>query len=182
MVLVDSGFTAVTGDTDFASYGIIFENPNPSRWVASSTSVNITFRDSGGQVVAAEDSFLALGLPDQRVALGTVAFDAGEAATMDVQYRVTWEEVDFTTGAFTFTGVKTSCDEFSCRTTATIASSFDEDQESVEVVAIYRDAGGDIIAGDFTYADFVPAGGSVGVEISTFHSFQVATTELYAAP
>jgi len=185
LTIVESGFTYFPGDTEYVQYAIVFENPNPSEWVAERTSVTLTWYDSAGGVAGSEQAYLSLGLPGQRVALGGVAFDVANPAEMDIQFRVgDWTRVDFTPGQFTFSGVTTTNDQFGGHTTkGIIHSSFDEDQEFVSIVAVYKDATGNVLGGDSGYAQFVPAGGQIGFEVSPLGEWDdIATTDVYAAP
>lgn len=185
LVIVESGFTYFPGDTEYVQYAIVFENPNPSEWVAERTSVTITWYDSGGGVAGSEQANLSLGLPGQRVALGGVSFDIASPAEMDVQFRVgDWTHVDFTPGQFTFSGVTTTNEQFGGSTTkGIIHSSFDMDQEFVSIIAVYKNAAGNVLGGDSGYAQFVPAGGQVGFEVSPLGEWNdIATTDVYATP
>lgn len=183
--VVAQGFTFFPGDTNYASYGVVIENPNAAGWVAELTTVNLTFYDATGGVVAATDEYLSMALPGQRVALGGVVFDTEGAATLEVQMRVqSWEPIDFVPGAFTFEGVVTRPENFGRWTTeGLIKSTFEQDQESVEVVAIYYNSADQVVGGERTYVDFVPAGGQIGFEVSPLGEFaEIARTEMYAAP
>lgn len=185
LVIVESGFTYFPGDTEYVQYAIVFENPNPTEWVADRTSVTITWYDSAGGVAGSEQSYLSLGLPGQRVALGGVAFDVANPAEMDIQFRVgDWTHVDFIPGQFTFSGVTTTNDQFGGSTTkGVIQSSFDEDQEFVSIVVVYKNAAGNVLGGHNGYAQFVPAGGQIGFEVSPLGEWNdIATTDVYATP
>jgi hypothetical protein len=93
-----------------------------------------------------------------------------------------WETTTSAVGAFTASGVSTTARDYGgLQTNATLSSTFAKDLKEVVAVAIYRDANGAIVGGDRTYVDFVPAGGSAAVEISSFEDVPApAATEVYA--
>jgi hypothetical protein len=41
--------------------------------------------------------------------------------------------------------------------------------DSVEVVVVYYDGGGAIIGGEFTFVNFIPAGGTSAFEVTSFN-------------
>ena len=182
--LVEFGFTYFPGDTTYVQFAVVFENPNVSAWVAERGRVNITWYKADGTVAGSTDESLSLGLPGQKVAIGGVAFDVIDPTEMEVQWRADWTEVDFVPGSFTFEGVNTVPQQFGgVSTTGNIRSSFDQEQEFVQIVAVYKDAAGNVLGGESTYADFVPAGGAVSFEISPLGEMSgIATTDLYTAP
>lgn len=185
LALLEQGYTYFPGDTEYVQYAVVFENPNTETWVAERTSVNITWYDAAGGVAGSESTYLSLGLPGQKVAIGGVAFDVSDPADMEVQFRVgNWTEVDFRPGSFTFEGVTTEPQQYGGPVTkGLIVSSFEEDQEFVQMVAVYKDGAGSVLGGESGYAEFVPAGGSVGFEISPLGQLPgIATTDVYASP
>jgi hypothetical protein len=186
IVLLEQGFTpGSTGDgTDWAQVGLVFDNPNPDTHVARFVSIQLTFFDANNALAGSGEETIGPILPGQRGALGTSIFDVRNATEMEVQFRVDWEEVHVDVGSFGFEQVSTRPEQFGgWSTQGFITSTFDQEQENVQVVAIYKDAAGNVLGGDFTFVDFVPAGGRSPFEVSTFSQFDVAvaTTDMYAA-
>jgi hypothetical protein len=68
------------------------------------------------------------------------------------------------------------------KTTGTLHSTFAKDMKSVQAVAIYYNAAGRVVGGAFTYVDFVPASGTIGVEIRGSEKVAASRTEIYAVP
>ncbi len=186
--VIESGFStfhAQYQDTPVTSFGAILKNPNAERYVATYVSAHVSFLDGTGKVLGtAEQTFPAI-LPGQSVAFGDEQTDlpAG-TAKLDVQaLPQNWEETDKGTGSFAISGISTRTEEFGGqKTTATLKSTFVKDQKSVLVAAIYRDAGRKIIGGAYSYQDFVPHGGQIGIELTSISEVPgVAATEVYAA-
>lgn len=187
LVIGDTGFSVVPSEydeaTSYLTFAALVTNPNPDTHVATFVDVNVSFTDAAGTVVKTASEHIAALLPGQTVAVGDTLIDApAEVTGMDVQVRADdWEEVDEPLGAFEVRDVTYTVGEFGATTTGTIASTFAEDIESPLVVAVYRDDAGAIVGGDFTFADFVPAGSDIGVEVSTLTAVpDVASAELYA--
>ena len=182
LALIGHGFAYFGGDTPYVEYGVLFENPNPSSWIGS-VSLNISFIGNGGTILGNTSERISAALPGQRAAAGGTGFPtSGPVTAIEVAYNTTWDEIDFTPGVFSITNVRTVRDDFSgLTTTGTIEGNFEEQQEFVKVVAIYRDAAGDIVGGGYTFVDFVPTTGRVGFEINTLGTIPgVDTTEVYA--
>ena len=185
LLLVEQGFTLGSsgGGTNWAQVGLVFENPNSATHVARSVTVQLTFYDANNALAGSSEEFLGPILPGQKGALGRPVFDVVNAAEMEVEFRVDWESVNFDVGAFTFEEVSTTPAQFGgFETRGFVVSSFEDEQENVQVVAIYKDAEGNVLGGESTYVDFVPAGERSPFEISTFSQFTVpvSTTDMYA--
>jgi hypothetical protein len=107
-------------------------------------------------------------LPSQKSAVGN--FTAGAGVTrMEVQARVqSWEDAPEQVGTFTVSSVNVVPQEYTGpQVTGTIASTFVEDLQQVEVVAVFYSAENAIIGGAFTFVDFIPAGGTSAFEVSS---------------
>lgn len=181
--ITGNGFTQLPPDSigsSYVSYGVVVQNPSDD--IATRVSLNVAFYNDAGVVVKAESPSIDVILPGQTAAYGETIPAAG-ATRMEVQALVgTWQTATTTTGAFTASGVSTTPREYlGLQTNATLSSTFAKDLKSVVAVAIYRDAGGAIVGGDRTFVDFVPAGGSAAVEITSFSDLPApAGTEVYA--
>ena len=183
--VVKSGFSQLAPNsigTSYVSYAAIVRNPNPDTWIAAGVNINFTFTNSAGTVVKSEsESFTAI-LPGETVAIGD-STQAESAMKVDVKALVNrWENVaPGNLGGFTAEGVTTSTQRFGgMKTNATVRSAFVRDIKNPKAVAVYYDSSGSIIGGAFTFVDFVPGGGTVGVEITSLTSIpNVANTEVY---
>lgn len=179
------GFTQLPKDSigsSYVSYAVVVKNPNADAY-ASNVRVNITLLDAAGGVVASESDTISLVLPGQEAAVAG-STDAAGVAKVDVQVLgEDWEEPEGDFGAFTTEGVATRAEQYGGqKTTGTIVSTFAKNLENVEAVAVYRNAAGNPIGGDFTYVDFVPAGGRIGFEIRGGHAVPgVASTSVYVS-
>jgi hypothetical protein len=164
--ILESGFTYFGGDTPYAQYGVVLENPNPSGWVASYVTVSIAFYDEAGDVLATEEQLVAQAVPGT-FAVGGVSFDVEDVKTMEVVVDADWEEVDFATGSYVPSKVKMTQDEYGTRITGILSCDFAEDQEDVEIVAILRDSNKKVIGGESTYVDKVRCEAGTPFEIET---------------
>jgi hypothetical protein len=181
--VVAKGFTQLPPDSignSYISYGAVIQNSNADRWIAESVSVNLTFSDAAGTVVKSTNETVAAILPGQTVAVGDSASAAG-ATRLEVQALVgKWEEVNTTSGSFVVSGVNTTASVFGMKTNGTVSSTFAKDLKNTEAVAVYYNSGGQIIGGAFTFVDFIPAGGKVGMEVHSSESLsRLAKTEVY---
>lgn len=181
LVVEDYGFTYFPGSTEFTQYAVVISNPNPDTFVAEFVDVNITFYDDDGTVVASESETITQALPGQTNAVGGAGFPEGEATSMEVAIDYDWEEIDFDVGEFILSNLKTTSDRYSTSTRGVITSTFEEKQEDVEVIVVWRDSAGRILGGDFTYVDFVNAGQKVSFEVTALDRIRgIDQTEAYA--
>jgi hypothetical protein len=182
---VSAGFTQEAPDSigaSYISYGAVLSNPNPSTWSATDVSVNLTFTNATGTVVKSASETVAVILPGQRVAIGDSTAAAG-ATQMQVQTNVgSWQKLTQAAGGFSASGVTTKYDGFATKTNGTLHSTFAKEMKTVQAVAIYYNAAGKVVGGDFTYVDFVPAAGTIGIEIQGHEKVAAARTEIYAVP
>ena len=85
-----------------------------------------------------------------------------------------------TAPSFTASGVTTSSDTYSMTTTGTVTSNVPKTVDNVRAVAVYYNASGAIVGGDFTYVDFIPAGASTSFSIDGLESIPgVVRTQVY---
>jgi len=161
------GFTAIANDAgDTASWAAVVRNPNPA-WAARIAQLKIDFYDADGAFIAGEEPLLNL-LPGQTGAVAGQAFGAGRTATMQV---VLPEEAhpfvaSSETGVLRLDDVETQTRDGACVTTGTLVSTFTTPQTFVPLAAVYRNAGGAIVAGASGGVDTVPAGGRAPFEIA----------------
>lgn len=187
--IVDLGFSTYKGKYDDGhnlSWAVIVRNPNTNA-IAHDVELVVDFVDATGALVeTVSDSWAAI-LPGQTVALGDeISYfsndDLRNAAEVEVQvfHGDEWEVFSGTPGVFSFDSIRTRADSIgSLDTTARISSSFVQDIENPYVVAVYR-RDGEIVGGGWTFAERVPAGGQVGVDIFGPGISNVDETEMYA--
>lgn len=176
--VVETGFSLIDGNAEFAA---LFRNPNSATYIPTSIPVQITFFDAGGPTKTEED-YISLLTFGQTAAVTGSANDAGDPTRMEVRLgTIRWQEVDYTTGSFEISDVKTKAQEFGgYKTTGVITSHFQNRHELVQLNAVYRNAAGEILGGDFTYIDFIDPDQQLSFEIMTFTEFRgIDSTEVY---
>lgn len=179
----DYGFTQF-GKSEYTgprvSYALVVSNKGTA--IGTSAKVQVTFEDGAGGVVDSQEDYLAAVLPGSSVALAGELPDTAGVKKMTVQVLPgSSEALKSKPANFTVSKIKTKTQEYTgVKTTASVASPFTEDLEEVQAVAVYRNAKGKIIGGDFTYISFIPAGGKAAVSIESFaHEKVPAKTEVY---
>jgi len=129
-------------------------------------SVQIAMVDGRGELVDSASGNITL-LPGQTSAItGSVDGDRSIRA-LEVQVsnaESDWEEIDYSTGDLVFSQVKIKRDRFDNEVTGRVESNFEDQLESAQVIVVYR-RNGRIIGGDYTYLEFVPAGGRATFKI-----------------
>jgi hypothetical protein len=171
------GFSTYQGPYDSGpslSWAVVLKNPNPADTsIADRVDVSVTLLDAGGGVVASAQDTVAAILPGQTVAVtgSDSAYgnpDLGLIKTMEVQIgSPQWEDAGQTLGTFQISSIATRTGEFGqLTTTARVKSTFAKELKSTMAVAVYRNAAGKIVGGDFTFVDFIPAGGTASLSIS----------------
>lgn len=167
------------------TYAVVIQNPH-SRWLAQGVQVTVTFLDEAGAPVGEDSGFVEVVLPDQRVAVASLFFDAptvplsGMSVAIDV---ARWRETGPIEGGFAITEVQTDEAEFSgVRTRFQIQSGFDEVLTDVGITAVYKAADGRIIGGYDTFVERLEPGVPTPAEVALLANVDpasIATTELY---
>jgi hypothetical protein len=180
--VVGAGFTQLPPDSignSYISYGAVLRNVSSA--IANRVTVNLTFKNASGTVVKAVSETISFILPGQTNAVGGNT-DGEGAASLEVKALVDrWEESETQTGTFSVSGITTRNEQFGgLKTNANVASTFGKDLQDTKATAIYYNAAGTIIGGAFTFLDFVPAGGNIGIEITSGESLKgVAKTDVF---
>lgn len=179
IAVANFGFSTYQGEFDDGAnlnWAVLLENPSSDSF-ATRLSVNVSFLDGAGSVVTTANETVALLLPTKQVAItgGDSYYSNPDLATivsMEVQIgSPDWEGMGGIAGEFTISDVATRFGEFGqVTTTAQVASTFAREIESPQAVVVYFNEAGGVIGGDYTYVDFIPAGGSIPIEISGFGS------------
>jgi hypothetical protein len=156
-------------DGDTYWYAVIIENPNKDHiWDSASVDVEAVAKD--GTILDSDSNYTVL-LSGETALTGTF-FDVGNEKIDHLEVRgptadsATSAPLD-ETGRFTVSKVKATSDDWSTTVSGTVESTFEEQQDSVEVVVIGR-KGGRIRAADFTYVDRIPSGGKARFEATAF--------------
>jgi hypothetical protein len=184
--VVDYGFSTFEtsyDDSRRASWAVELSNPNSDSHIAESIDVTVTLLDASGSVLNSDSHSIAVLLPGQTAAVaGSTYEDVGDVAEMRVQARPRgWAEEEGPFGGFTTSDVNARADEYGGWTvTGQVESTFTEDFEDVYAVAVLKNAAGDIVGGDFTFLDFVPADGDTSFQVSVMDDIDdVASAEVY---
>jgi len=162
--VVETGFSAVTDDRTEALYGVIVRNASPEL-VAADVELALTFSNAAGVVVRTESENV------RNIAPGSDVFVAGETRTGEVPASMTVQakcttETDTTEAVrgVVVGGVARDLDsggDFYWQ--GQITNSFDQTIDSnSRVVALFRDASGQIVGGDNAYLDSFITPGSTG--------------------
>lgn len=189
LTVADKGFTIVEDRFDPArregTFAVIIDNPHPN-WVAQGVQVDVQFLDGAGVAVGGDNGFVELVLPNQRVAVAALFFDAPTVPVADMSVAVDvarWRESAAVEGGFAIADVATSEAEFSgVRTTFNLTSSFPEPLTDVGVTVVHRGVFGQIVGGSDTFVDLLEPGVPAPVEVTLLANItldQVTSTEIY---
>jgi hypothetical protein len=182
--LVGDGFTQLPADSigiSHLSYGAVFTNTSTDQ-IAENVSVNLTFTDAAGTVVKSASETIDYILPGDQAAVGDSAETSG-ATKLEVKALVgRSEKLTQTAGGFSASGVATTANSElgELKTTGTLTSSFAKDLKNIHATAIYYNAAGVITGGTSKFVDFVPAGGKIGLEVTSFNKVPAASTKVFA--
>ena len=133
-------------------YGVVIENPNPD---VMATGVRVVTRilDDAGTELLVDSALLNAVLPDQRMAVGRTLVEPIEGPTqLEVAIEVSeWLEPASTEGRLAATAVVTEPEEAGGSVTRfNVISTWPDEEEGVDVTAIYRAADGRILGADYT--------------------------------
>ncbi len=170
-------------DEPQGTWAAVVTNPDDAL-VAEYVTVQATFRDAGGAVVGTDTGYLSEIGPGERRAVATDYADLPETAvTVEVVTSVdSYRTADAPGPGLSF-GPSTVRRDDDGRLTilGEITNSTDTTIGGPTVTAVFRSPDGTVVGGTQGYPSFVPAQGSVGVELSTSLVLPVDTTvELFA--
>lgn len=184
LAVSDFGFTQLTGGeygSPGVTYAVIVENPGSS--IAEGVQLQVSFESASGSVIATDQQVITAILPGTRAAQAGYKHDIKDVATMKVQMMPGRSEALKDKSAnFTVDGIASTKNDFGMKTVATVTSPFTKDLKDVLVTAVYRDGANKIVGGDFTFLNFVPAGGNAAVTVDSINweGEAPAATEVYA--
>ena len=166
---------------DLGGYGVVLENPDPS---LMATGVHVVTRilDPDGKELLVDSTLLNGILPGQRMAVGRTLIEPIDNPTsLDVKVEVTaWLPPASPDGKLVATNVVTEPEEAGGSVTRfTVASSWPEREDGVDVTAVYRADDGRILGAESTSLD-VPIEGPVEGRIRLLSPIpDLARTEVF---
>ena len=181
--VVDSGFSMVRDFANdlVASYGFVLENTGSED--QTDLQVSVALYDANDTVVGSGSHTVAILRAGERIGMGDTPLDAlsAEVATMEVQVGESgFPATTVPDGTFTVSGISVSSDEYGTEAAFTVESTYSEQVDSPYVYAVFRNAGGDIVGGGFSFLDFVPANGRVAGTVTSYTPLPDASTaEVY---
>lgn len=189
LTVAERGVTVVADRFDAsrreATFGAVVVNPNPG-WTARGVQIGVELLDEAGNATRRDDAFIEIVLPDQRVAVAGLLFDAPAEPVVDVGLRIDvarWEETGPVAGGFTTADIVTAeADLTGLRTTFDLRSEFPAAVSDVRVTAVYRDDAGAVVAGADTVIGRLEPNVTTPAEIALptpVPADRVAGTELY---
>jgi hypothetical protein len=168
--------------TTLGGYGVVLQNPNAD---VMATGVRVTTRilDPAGTELLVDNVLLNGIMPNQRMALGRTLIEPIDQPTqLDVHVEVTaWLRPASADGALTVEGVVTEPEENGGAVTKfSVRSTWPEQEDGVDVTAIYRAADGHILSAESTTLAVVPVRGAVPGQIRLLSPIpDLATTEVF---
>ena len=186
LVVVDRGVSTFPDPFDpratLGGYGVVIENPNPD---VMATGVRVVTRilDDAGTELLVDSALLNAILPEQRMAVGRTLVEPIEGPTqLEVAIEVSeWLEPASTEGRLAATAVVTEPEEAGGSVTRfNVISTWPDEEEGVDVTAIYRAADGRILGADYTSIAKVTPGEPVPGQIRLLSPIpDLATTEVF---
>lgn len=184
--IVESGWSAGSGG--YINYAFALRNNSDSVQIEY-PSVIITGRSEDGTVVFSQEQVLDVIYPGQTIWWGTTAGNG--TPPDDVEFAVA-EPDDYNVSenagqpsSFSVSNVSMAEDDIGMtRFTGEVTAESEGDEGmgmgSVVVVAVMRNAAGEIVCGDNTFVDRPSVGGSRAFELSVYDPPEFATYEVYA--
>ncbi|WP_226533611.1 FxLYD domain-containing protein [Microbacterium paraoxydans] len=183
ITVVETAFGQSSYDPGTWWYVAIIENPNDD-YIFSFSGIDIEALDENGTILDSSSDYRTL--LSGRTALAGSFFSVGDGQITELSLRGPGatdaiKAPGSTTGSFEIADLTPTTDDYSTTVRGTVASTFGEDQEFVQVVVIARNAAGAIIGADVGYVERLPAGGTAQFEVLFFDALPGDTTfEAYA--
>ncbi len=163
LVVTEQGFTTFPDPYDdsqtIGGYGVVLSNPNLDL-LAAGVQVTTRLLDAAGGELLVDRSLLNGIMPGQRMAVGrTLVEHLPAPAALDVSVTVAAWLRPAAAGTHTAQEAATAPEAFGGAVTSfAIRSSWPDDEEGVDVTALYRAADGRVLAAETTTVDLLPAG------------------------
>jgi hypothetical protein len=186
LVIAEQGVSSFPDPFDrtatLGGYGIILQNPN-AELMATGVRVVARILDPAGVELLVDSTLLNAVMPGQRMALGRtliepIANPTQLAVTVEVS---TWLRPASPDGLLSADGIVTEPEpNGGAITRFTVHSTWPEQEEGVDVTAIYRAADGRILGAEATVLALVPPSGQVAGQIRLLSPIpDLATTEVF---
>ena len=163
-------------------YGVVLENPN-SDVMATGVRVVTRILDDAGTELLIDSSLLNGVLPGQSMAVGRTLIEPIKDPTqLEVEVEVTaWLRPASTEGRLVAEGVVTEPEEAGGSVTRfSVRSTWPEEEDGVDVTAVYRAADGRILAAEYATLAVVPSGEPVTGQIRLLSPIpDLASTEVF---
>ena len=173
--LVESGWSMVYG---YVEYGVVIRNPNAD-FAGDFVSIHVLMEGKGGQILGSDTQVLGMIYPGGTLAWGVQANPNGKKpAKVTFSLSVSdenWhpadsaEVVDSVYEPFKVSRTRVSKDSSGVPVvTGLLENPNSKSFGSIAVSALFKDAGGKIIAGYTGFVENVPAGGKKAFEVNAF--------------
>jgi hypothetical protein len=178
LAVVDVAFGRDDSDPTMWWYVVVFENPNAD-YIFPSASIDVEAVGSDGVILDTSSDYLTI-LSGQSALTGSF-YEVGDEEIAELEVRGPLAEAAVKspadeTGSFSTEGIESVRDDWSTTVSGVLSGTFSEEQESVEVVVVARDADGTIVNGGFTYVDRLPVDGKARFEVSFYETMPDGTT------
>jgi lipoprotein len=180
--IAESGYTMIEGG--FLYCAVKVHNPNTGLAILYPT-VRITARDTGGTLLGTQDQTLSTIYPQQDfwysgqllqvdTAPSSVEFTIVQPDDYNIVSASTLEQSTFTPLSVENTAMHSE------RLVGEVVNKNDFDLDMIVVAAVFRNENGDIIGGESTFVDKLPASGSVPFDMPIHSEFANCNYEVYA--
>lgn len=186
LVVAEQGVSSFPDPFDptatLGGYGVILQNPNPD---VMATGVRVVTRilDDAGTELLVDSALLNGVLPGARMAVGRTLIEPIKDPTrLEVAVEVTaWLLPASTEGRLVAEGVVTEPEEAGGSVTRfSVRSTWPDEEDGVDVTAVYRAADGGILAAEYVSLAVVPTDGPVAGQIRLLSPIpDLATTEVF---
>lgn len=171
--VAETGWTAEASEWVPGEYWIrwatVLHNPNLLYW-CELPAVQITVRDEFGKVIGSEEQVLTALPPRTRIAwAGLLEITGNRPHTLEITPRpADWYPTqarpeDFP--AFGYENVSLELSEAGCEVTGTVRNPYAESVEEIALVALFRDARGNLLNGEMSFVQGLPARGTAAFKI-----------------
>lgn len=184
LAVTDFAFGRNSYDATVWWYVAILENPNVD-YIFPSTVIDVEAIGADGVLLDTSSDYLTI--LNGKVAVTGSFFEVGDNEVVDLEVRgplatAAIRSSSAETGSFAVEGVEAITDSYTTTVGGVLSSTFADEQTSVYVAVIARNAEGRIIAGERTYVERLPVSGKVRFEVTFFDPLPSGTTyEVYPA-
>jgi hypothetical protein len=169
---------------EYLFYAVIMHNPN-EKLAVEFPSFRITARDENDLLIGTQDQVLSIIYPQQDFAYGSLGFEVDQQpAKVDIEvlepndYNIT--SVEMLEHPIFIPLEIVGVNKRDNSILGEVSNLNDYDIDSAVVTVIFKDADGNIIDGDLTFIDKVPAGGKTPFEIRGYSDWTTDNYDVYA--